>query len=193
MAAFLDRDGTINVKAPEGDYIDSPARVELLPGAAEAVRRLNDAAIPVVIVTNQRGIALGRMTEDDLTAVHRRLDELLDGAAGARIDAYEHCPHDTGVCDCRKPGTAMLERAAERLGLGGFERTVMVGDSASDVEAGLRAGATTILLRGPAAGEGREDQGAWHRSVKVPDPADGAGADVVLPSLLDAVGWVLDG
>ena len=105
-AAFLDRDGTINVKAPEGDYITRPERLRLLGGAADAIRQLNDAAIPVFVVTNQRGIALGRMTEGDLAAVHERLDAMLAEAGGARIDDYAHCPHERGACDCRKPGTA---------------------------------------------------------------------------------------
>ncbi len=143
-AAFLDRDGTINVKAPEGEYIERPAQLRLLDGAAAAVARLNAARVPVIVVTNQRGIALGRMTEEDLAAVHARLDELL-AAEGAHVDAYYHCPHDKGVCDCRKPGTAMLEQAAREHGID-LARSVLVGDSASDVEAGRRVGARTVLL-----------------------------------------------
>lgn len=143
-AAFLDRDGTINVKAPEGEYVVSPDEVTLLPGAAEGIRDLNLVRVPVIVVTNQRGIALGRMTEDDLAAVHRHLDELL-AAEGARIDAYYHCPHDTGVCDCRKPGTAMFEQAAREHGID-LPESVVIGDSESDVEAGRRIGARTLLL-----------------------------------------------
>ena len=143
-AAFLDRDGTINVKAPEGDYIDAPQRLVLLDGAASAVRRLNEEGIRVFVVTNQRGIALGRMTEEDLEDVHRRLDELL-AADGARIDAYYHCPHDHGQCDCRKPGTGMLERAAAEHAID-LSQCVLIGDSDSDVEAGRRVGAKTVLL-----------------------------------------------
>ena len=148
-AAFLDRDGTINVKAPEGEYVESPEEVRLLPGSAEAVRMLNDAGLPVYVVTNQRGIALGRMTEEDLAAVHRRLDDLL-AAEGARVDAYYHCPHDKGACDCRKPGTALLERAAREHGVD-LARSVMIGDAESDVEAGRRVGALTVLLGRDAA------------------------------------------
>ena len=148
-AAFLDRDGTINVKAPEGDYIDDPSRLRLLAGAAGAIRRLNLDGIPVFVVTNQRGIALGRMTEHDMVRVHRRLDTLL-AASGARVDAYYHCPHDRDECDCRKPGTGMLERAAREHGVD-LRRSLLVGDSASDVEAGRRVGATTVLLGAEAA------------------------------------------
>ena len=143
-AVFLDRDGTINVKAPEGEYVESPGEVVLLPRAAEGIRDLNGLRIPVIVVTNQRGIALGRMTEDDLAAVHARLDELL-AAEGARVDAYYHCPHDKGTCDCRKPGTAMLERAAAEHGIS-LPDSVMIGDAESDVEAGRRVGARTVLL-----------------------------------------------
>ena len=145
-AALLDRDGTINVKAPEGEYIVRPGDVELLPGAGEAIRVLNGAGVPVVVVTNQRGIALGHMTEADLAAVHRRLAELL-GAHGARLDAVFHCPHHVGTCACRKPGTLLLERARAHLGLATLRNSVMIGDSPADVQAGRAAGARTVLLR----------------------------------------------
>ena len=84
-AVLLDRDGTINVKAPEGDYITSPQQLKLMPGATEAIGLLNRGRIPVIIVTKQRGIALGRMTEADLAAVHSRLMQLL-GTHDAWID-----------------------------------------------------------------------------------------------------------
>ena len=145
-AAFLDRDGTINVKAPEGDYVKSPEEVTLLPGAARAVRALNDARVPAVVVTNQRGIALGRMSERDLQAVHERLAALLDAEAGARLDTILHCPHDEGVCDCRKPGIGLLRRAAAELPGLRLENSVIIGDSESDVEAGRAAGMRTIRL-----------------------------------------------
>jgi D-glycero-D-manno-heptose 1,7-bisphosphate phosphatase len=83
---FLDRDGTINVSAPKGEYLRRPEDVALLPGAGTAVRRLNDAGVPVFVVTNQRGVALGRMTLADVDAVNERLSELL-AAVGARIDS----------------------------------------------------------------------------------------------------------
>ena len=166
-AAFLDRDGTINVKAPEGEYIVAPGEVRLLDGAAAAIARLNRAGIPVLVVTNQRGIALGRMSEEDLARVHARLTELL-GREGARVDGWYHCPHETGACDCRKPGTALFERAAEEHGIEQLGEAVVIGDSASDAEAGRRIGATTV-----AAGEG------------VPD------ADVRVESLAQAVDWIM--
>lgn len=144
-AVFLDRDGTINVKAPGGDYITRPDQLELLGGAAEGIRMLNRAGVPVVVITNQRGIALGRMNEADLLEVHARLRELLSHH-GASIDAIFYCPHDKGVCACRKPGTLLLRRAQASLGLATLRQTVMIGDSPSDVEAGVCAGARTVLL-----------------------------------------------
>lgn len=144
-AVLLDRDGTINAKAAEGDYVVDPGALELLPGAAAAIKRLNDAGIPVAVVTNQRGIALGRLTEDGLAAVHARLAALL-ARDGAHVDAIFHCPHDRGACACRKPGTAMLEQARERFGLASLRDAVVIGDAASDVQAGRAAGARTIRL-----------------------------------------------
>jgi D-glycero-D-manno-heptose 1,7-bisphosphate phosphatase len=146
-AVLLDRDGTINVKAPDGEYITAPEQLRLLPGAAEGILMLNRAGVPVVVVTNQRGIALGRMDEADLAAVHSRLHQLLDDH-DARVDGIFHCPHDKGTCDCRKPGTLMLRRARESLGLTTLRHCVMIGDSSTDIEAGRRAGARTVLLRG---------------------------------------------
>jgi D-glycero-D-manno-heptose 1,7-bisphosphate phosphatase len=144
VIAFLDRDGTINVKAPEGEYIERPDEIVLLPGSAAAIARLNAARIPVAVVTNQRGIALGRYTEDDLHAIHARLDALL-AEHGARIDRYEFCPHERDVCDCRKPGPKMLLDAAAAFGVepsSGF----IVGDAASDIEAGRAVGARTYRV-----------------------------------------------
>jgi D-glycero-D-manno-heptose 1,7-bisphosphate phosphatase len=144
-AVLLDRDGTINVKACEGEYVTCPDDMKLLPGAAEAIGTLNAAGVPVAVVTNQRGIALGRMTEDDLLEVHGRMRELLR-AGGAWIDGIFHCPHEMGTCSCRKPGTLLLEQAKEHLGLSTLERSVMIGDSLTDVVAGRAAGARTVLL-----------------------------------------------
>jgi D-glycero-D-manno-heptose 1,7-bisphosphate phosphatase len=143
-AAFVDRDGTLNVKAAEGDYIRRAADLELLPGVAAAVRRLNDAGVPVFVITNQRGVSRGLMSEQDLDDVHLRLAELL-GEHGAHIDAIYTCVHGAGECDCRKPLPGMLLDAARdhHVDLG---RAVMVGDAAADVAAGRAAGTRTIRL-----------------------------------------------
>jgi D-glycero-D-manno-heptose 1,7-bisphosphate phosphatase len=147
----LDRDGTINEKAPDGDYVKHPGELSVLPGAAEAIRRLNDAGVTVIVVTNQRGIALGRMSEADLNEIHAELAARLEAAAGARIDAFFHCPHGLDECDCRKPGTGMFISARERypwIDLGG---SVTIGDSVSDVAAGQALGMRTLHLGVDAA------------------------------------------
>jgi D-glycero-D-manno-heptose 1,7-bisphosphate phosphatase len=163
---FLDRDGTINESPPEGEYVTSPNGIRLLPGAAEAIRAINEYSAKAVVVTNQRGIALGKMTEDDLAAVNERLVAEL-AKEGARLDGTVHCPHHAGACDCRKPGTGMFERAAREIEGVEIEGGAMVGDSSIDIEAGRRLGLITVRLGG--SGEG--------------DPAP----DYEAPSLLEAV------
>ncbi|MBA3866206.1 MAG: HAD family hydrolase [Solirubrobacterales bacterium] len=170
--AFLDRDGTINEAAPEGEYVASPDEIRLLPGAARAIALLNELPARVVVVTNQRGIALGRMSEDDLAAVNRRLLAELE-SEGAHLDAIYHCPHPAAGCDCRKPGPGMFEQAAREVPGVRLEGAAMVGDSALDVEAGRRLGLTTVRLGTAAAG----DPSPTHES----------------PDLLAAARWLLGG
>ena len=95
-AAFIDRDGTINVKAPEGEYVTAPEQFAFLPDAERAIRLLAEAGWRVIVVSNQRGIALGRITAADVEAVNARMAHL-------PIDGIFVCPHDRGECDCRKP------------------------------------------------------------------------------------------
>ena len=109
-AAFLDRDGTL---IRDVNFIGRPEQVELIPGAAAAVRRLNQAGIPAIVITNQSGIARGYFSEADYAKVHERLLALL-AKEHARIDAAYHCPHHPdvgGPCECRKPGTLLYRRA----------------------------------------------------------------------------------
>ena len=148
--ALLDRDGTLNRSAARGEYITTPAALRLLPGAAEAVRRLNDATILVAVVTNQRCIALGRLADRGLAAIHTELARRLHATAGAHLDGVYHCPHDHGECRCRKPEPGLLHRAARDFGVAPDE-TVMIGDSTSDIEAGRLFGARTIQLTGGAS------------------------------------------
>jgi histidinol-phosphate phosphatase family protein len=146
-AAFVDRDGTIIVDA---HYISRPEQVRLVPGAAEALRRLNDAGVPVVVVTNQSGIARGTITEADYTRVAERVD-LLVREAGASIDATYYCPHHpaiTGACDCRKPGTGMFEQAAGEMKLD-LRASLYVGDKWRDVAPGITLGGRAILVASP--------------------------------------------
>jgi D-glycero-D-manno-heptose 1,7-bisphosphate phosphatase len=148
--AFLDRDGTINHKPAVGSYVLTPHQLRLLPGAGSAIRRLNQAGWRVVVVTNQRGIARALISEDDLRRVHEHLLELL-GDCGATVDGIYHCPHAIGVCDCRKPGTGLLEKARNDDPEIVFERAVMIGDSQIDVDAGRAAGIKTVAI-GSASG-----------------------------------------
>ena len=147
-AAFLDRDGTI---IEDADYPSDPAAVRLLPGAARAVRLLNEARIPVIVVTNQSGIARGMFGEEDYEAVRERLDDLL-GAEGARVDATYHCPHHpefTGPCNCRKPGTELYARAVRDHGLPAHG-ALFVGDRMRDVLPSRAFGGRGVLVPSPS-------------------------------------------
>jgi D-glycero-D-manno-heptose 1,7-bisphosphate phosphatase len=143
--AFLDRDGTITCKPPPGSYVLAPDQLRLIPGAGTAIRRLNKAGWRTVVVTNQRGIARGLMSEDDLGRVHERLLALLE-ECGATIDRIYHCPHEVGTCNCRKPGTGLLERAREDDSEISFDRAVLIGDSQIDIDAGRAAGVRTVSI-----------------------------------------------
>lgn len=148
-AAFLDRDGTI---IHDAEYLADPSRIQLLRGAAAAIAELNAAGYPVIVVTNQSGIARGLLTEDDYERVRVRLDERL-AASGARIDATMMCPHHpdfTGPCACRKPGVELYERAAAAHGLD-LARSVYVGDRWRDVAPAVHFGGRGFLLRTGAA------------------------------------------
>jgi D-glycero-D-manno-heptose 1,7-bisphosphate phosphatase len=161
---FLDRDGTLNAKPPAGEYIERPDALRLLPGAAEAVRMLNRAGLWTGVATNQRGVALGRMSTADLAAVHARLRELL-AEEGAVLDAIYSCPHELGACDCRKPGPGMLLQAKREQPELAFERAAIIGDSLADVETGRRLGLTTVLL----CAEGAEPEAAAVADHLAPD------------------------
>jgi D-glycero-D-manno-heptose 1,7-bisphosphate phosphatase len=149
-AAFLDRDGVI---IEEVHYLSEPSQVRLLPGSAAAVARLNRLGVPVVVATNQAGVAHGFFDESRIADVHRRVDELL-ATEGAKVDRYYYCPHHPAAtvakyrleCDCRKPRPGMLLRAAAELGLD-LHRCWLVGDKLSDIEAGMAAGCNVVLVR----------------------------------------------
>lgn len=143
-AAFLDRDGTL---IEDAHYIADPERVRLLPGADAAVRRLNEAGVLAVVITNQSGIALGLIPDDAYEATRRRLDTLL-ALRGAHLDGTYHCPHHpavTGPCDCRKPGTALYEQAARDLAID-LTRSLFVGDRFRDIAPGLALGGFVRLV-----------------------------------------------
>lgn len=142
---FLDRDGVLNEKMPEGQYVRSWDDFHLLPGVPEAIARLNGAGVRVVIVSNQRGIALKLYTAGDVLAIHSRLQDLL-ASHGAHIDAFYFCPHEKGECNCRKPLPGMFEQAAREFPEVSATKSAMIGDSLCDMEFGARLKMKTILI-----------------------------------------------
>jgi D-glycero-D-manno-heptose 1,7-bisphosphate phosphatase len=144
IAAFLDRDGTI---IRDANYVRDPNDVVLLPGAAAAVRRLNEADIAVVVVTNQSGIARNYLTREDYELVRARVDELL-ARENAYVAATFMCPHlpdIDGECDCRKPGLGMYRAAIAEYDIDPT-RSVFIGDRYRDVSPGVALGGRGILL-----------------------------------------------
>jgi histidinol-phosphate phosphatase family protein len=144
-AAFLDRDGVINLKAPEGSYITRWDEMQFLPGVVEAIAMLNRAGFLVIVVTNQRCIGRGLITAAELEAMHERMSDDL-ARAGAFLDGIYYCPHELqAACACRKPRPGMLLEAA-RVHRIDLTRSWMIGDSDRDVEAGKRAGCKTVRI-----------------------------------------------
>lgn len=142
---FLDRDGVLNRRIPDG-YVRHVDELELLDGVVEAVVRLSALAQRVVVVTNQAGVGKGLMTAEALREVHRALVERLV-QAGGRVDAVLHCPHRVDeACACRKPAPGMAWEAARRFPDIDLQRSVMVGDSVSDCQFALAAGMRAVFI-----------------------------------------------
>jgi D,D-heptose 1,7-bisphosphate phosphatase len=154
---FLDRDGVINqlVFFPEFGLIDSPmnpAQFKLIPGAAEAIRTFNELGLKVVVVSNQPGIAKGKMTEQLFDSIRRKMKIQLD-KEGAHVDAEYYCLHHPNAklpefkatCNCRKPKPGLILKAITELGLD-RNRCYMIGDGLTDVKAGNSAGCKSILI-----------------------------------------------
>ncbi|OQB54630.1 MAG: D-glycero-beta-D-manno-heptose-1,7-bisphosphate 7-phosphatase [Candidatus Aminicenantes bacterium ADurb.Bin147] len=182
-AVFLDRDGTI---VDDAGYASRFDQMVIFPQSFEAVRRLNEAGLPVVVVTNQSGIGRGYLTEDELADIHSRLAESF-AAAGARLDAFYSCPHFAASrdprygreCGCRKPLPGLGLQAAAELSLD-LARSYMIGDKADDIRFARAIGATPVLV---LTGYGR---GARDLLEKGTDPLPAVAADI-----LEAVGWIL--
>jgi len=183
-AVFIDRDGTLT---EEVGYVNHPARLKLLPRAAEAIRRLNAAGVAAVVVTNQAGVARGYFSEDVLHAVNDALRAQL-ARAHARLDGLYACLHHPSEgsapyraqCECRKPKPGLLLRAADELGLD-LGRSTMVGDKASDLVPGRTVGAAAVLVL-TGYGLGEWEYRRRHFEVE---------PDHVADDLLDAVDWAL--
>lgn len=200
-AVFLDRDGTIN---EEVGYLDCLEKLRLLPGAAEAIRLINESRMKAVVVTNQSGVARGIFDEAFVDEVHARLREML-GKEGASLDGFYFCPHHPTEgrgrylrsCDCRKPAPGLLLRAVEELSLDP-ERSTMVGDTIKDIEAAARIGARGILVRTGYGTEAADALSTGEKSRMSPgaEKLPGGGDLVIRPvyiarDLLAAVRWLL--
>jgi D-glycero-D-manno-heptose 1,7-bisphosphate phosphatase len=154
-AVFLDRDGTI---ADEVGYLNHLSRFQVFPFAGPAIRRLNHTGIPVIVVTNQSGVARGFFPEELIGQVHQKMAAELE-SQGAHVDGIYYCPHTSEAnCSCRKPLPGMLERAAREHALE-LDGSFVVSDRYADVEMGHAAGCRSILV---LTGYGRGEY-EWHR------------------------------
>ena len=170
-AVFLDRDGVINRRAPEGAYITRWEDMYFLPDVVQAIALLNRSDFRVIVASNQRCVAKGLITAADLELIHQRMCDTMT-RSGAIIDAVYYCPHEKlPACNCRKPAPGLLLNAAREHGID-LTASWMVGDSEIDVEAGRRAGCKTARLLD--AGE-----------------TAGGATDVIATSLLDAIQQIL--
>ncbi len=139
---FIDRDDTLII---DKEYLSDPAGVEFPKGAIDGLKRLRDAGYGIILITNQSGIGRGYFTENDLTAVHNRLKELL-AAEGLELAAIYYCPHAPDAnCNCRKPKTGMLEAACKDFDID-LKTTAMFGDSKVDVQLAKNFGITAIQV-----------------------------------------------
>jgi D-glycero-D-manno-heptose 1,7-bisphosphate phosphatase len=179
-AVFLDRDGVLNPHIP-GGYLTSADDLVILPGAARAVRRLNDAGLPVIVISNQQGIGKGVMTIDDLQAIEARMGEMLALEAGAHLDRSYYCmDRKEANSPRRKPEPGMLLEAAQEFHLT-LTNTILLGDSPTDIQAGYAAGvgATALLLSGGTQAE---------QAAAIQPPPHYIFAD-----LSEAADWILEG
>lgn len=182
-AVFLDRDGTIN---EEVGYVNHPDRFWLLPGVAEAIKRLNDAQIFVIVATNQSGVARGYFDESLVRNVHQKMLNLLQ-EQGARIDKIYYCPHHPTIgppeyrkdCQCRKPRTGMINKALLELPID-LKHSYCIGDRIKDVYFGHNAGLKSILvLTGYGRGEYEFQRHTWKEEP-----------EFIAENLIEAVKWI---
>lgn len=182
---FIDRDGVITLDV---GYCNHPDRLELLPGAAEAIRRINDAGMLAIVTTNQAGVARGIFTEDVLKLIHERMYEML-AEGGARVDALYYAPFHKSAADpkyrddphqMRKPGLGMIRKACDEFPID-MKRAWMIGDKPADIEFAHNAGIPGIMVKtGYGLGEIEYKRHEW----KV-EPT------VIVEDIRSAVDWIL--
>ncbi len=181
---LLDRDGTINEQM---GYINHIERFIMLPGAAQAIKRLNDKSVPVAVVTNQSGLARGYFPAELLAQVHGKMNNAL-AEVSAHVDGIFICPHHPEAkeeqyrvdCQCRKPKTGLFDQASKELGLD-LHKSYLVGDRWSDLKAAVKCGATPVLvLTGYGAGD-----------YKYIGPHQEVQPAFVAKDLEEAVEWIL--
>jgi D-glycero-D-manno-heptose 1,7-bisphosphate phosphatase len=142
---FLDRDGTLNARPAEHEYLTGPDQFAWLPGAIAGIVRIAEAGYAVTVVSNQRGVGLGVVAPAVLEVVEARIQRDLAGYDCA-IEAFRYCTHlEEDRCECRKPRPGMILALAEELGLD-LERSWVIGDSLTDIRAGVAAGCRSVLL-----------------------------------------------
>lgn len=142
---FLDRDGVINAAPPKGEYVRSWDEFRLLPEVVAWVRLFKAAGFLAIVITNQRGIALGVMTEAELAALHSRMRAAL-AAQGADLDDIFYCPHAEGACDCRKPSPGMVLAAQRKWDID-LAGSLFVGDGERDRLLAERCGIPFVMVR----------------------------------------------
>jgi len=179
-AVFLDRDGTI---VEDVGYMNLPSQIQFIPGSIEAIKMLNEAGYKVVVITNQAGVAKGLINEDMLQTIDKTLHKwILNG--GAHLDGVYYCPHHPEygvypykqVCECRKPHPGLIKRAEKDLKID-LSQSFMIGDKATDVEAGKRAGIKTVFV---TTGKGQKEKDKLKEKP-----------DHIADNLLKAVKWIL--
>lgn len=144
---FLDRDGVINKKAPEGDYIKSWKEFHFLEKVPEAIHIFNDLGFRVIVVSNQRGIARGLMAISDVNYIHEQINKQIS-AYKAHIDAFFVCPHEKGTCHCRKPDIGLFLQSEQIFPVDKLH-SFMMGDSITDIEAGHNFGIRSVAIGKP--------------------------------------------
>lgn len=142
---FLDRDGVINVAAEPGRYIERWEQFRLIPQVVDWIKLCNELGLLVIVVTNQRGVALGRLTEAGLGEIHSKMLAELE-RLGARVDDVFYCPHHEGECECRKPRTGMVREAARKWDID-LATSILVGDSESDRQVAQQLGMRFVPVR----------------------------------------------